>query len=100
MNASIKKLKNSVRYGISVVTEFHQFSLFHGGQFSATFMIILTMKSNFFYSVTIKNIVFYKSISSFSSSFRNFIENFIHYFDKNERLENEKTVKFRNYSCF
>src|SRR5689334_18373423 len=86
----IRQLKRLSVTEFQMLRNFTNFLFFHGGQFSAIFMIILTMRSNFFYSVTIKNVVFYKSIISFSSSFRNFIENFTDYFDKNERLKNEK----------
>ena len=100
MNASIKKLKNSVRYGISVVTEFHQFLSFQWGQFCAVATMILRMKSGFFHSRKAINIFFYKSVSLLRLFYQNFIEIFTDLFDENEKLQDDKLVKFINLSRF
>ena len=100
MNASIDKLENSVRYRISIVTEFHQFLSFRWGQFYAVATMILPMKSGFFHFWKAINIFFYKSVSLLLLFYQNSIEIITDLFDENEKLQDEKLVKFINLSRF
>jgi hypothetical protein len=100
MHATNKKTKNNVRYGISILTEFHQFLPFPWGQYFTVATMILPMKPGFFHSRRTINIFFYKSISLLLSFYQNFIEIIVDLFDKNKKLQDEKLVKSINLSCF
>ena len=82
------------------VTEFHQFWPFpwrtalHRGYDDFTNETWL-----FSFSEGYKHF-FYKSISLVLLFYQNFIEIIIDLFDENEKLQNEKLVKFINLSCF
>ena len=63
-------IENSKTMSVTEFQSLRNFANFRssrGGQFNGVSMMILSMKSNFFYSVMIMHIAFYKPISSFLS---------------------------------
>jgi hypothetical protein len=87
-------------YQINSLQNFTNFGSSHGGQYCTVATMILPMKPGFFHSRRTINIFLYKSISLLLLFYQNFIEIIIDLFDKNEKLQDEKLVKFINLSCF